>query len=54
MPYKFWRSNYDSCIQGRRFPSELSSGNPMKPYCFLVIQPRLNKLAKQFTDNLKP
>jgi peptide-methionine (S)-S-oxide reductase len=28
--------------------------NPMKPYCTFVIQPKLNKFAKEFTDKIKP
>ncbi|MDT3404561.1 peptide-methionine (S)-S-oxide reductase MsrA [Mucilaginibacter terrae] len=28
--------------------------NQMKPYCAFVIQPKLNKFAKQFTENIKP
>ena len=28
--------------------------NPMKPYCAFVIQPKLNKFAKEFTDKIKP
>lgn len=30
------------------------SNNPMKLYCASVIQPKLNKLAKDFTDKIKP
>jgi len=28
--------------------------NSMKPYCAFVIQPKLNKFAKEFTDKIKP
>ncbi|RFZ90147.1 peptide-methionine (S)-S-oxide reductase [Mucilaginibacter conchicola] len=28
--------------------------NPLKPYCAVVIQPKLNKFAKEFTDKIKP
>lgn len=28
--------------------------NPMKPYCAFVIQPKLTKFAKEFTDKMKP
>ncbi|MES2427396.1 MAG: peptide-methionine (S)-S-oxide reductase MsrA [Bacteroidota bacterium] len=28
--------------------------NTMKPYCAFVIQPKLNKFAKEFTDKIKP
>ena len=28
--------------------------NTLKPYCAFVIQPKLNKFAKQFTDKIKP
>jgi len=30
------------------------SDNPNKPYCAFVIQPKLNKFAKEFTDKIKP
>jgi peptide-methionine (S)-S-oxide reductase len=30
------------------------SDNPNKPYCSFVIQPKLNKFAKEFTDKIKP
>jgi peptide-methionine (S)-S-oxide reductase len=26
----------------------------MKPYCAFVIQPKLNKFAREFTDKIKP
>ncbi|HWZ35280.1 MAG TPA: peptide-methionine (S)-S-oxide reductase MsrA [Mucilaginibacter sp.] len=28
--------------------------NAMKPYCAFVIQPKLNKFAKEFTEKIKP
>jgi peptide-methionine (S)-S-oxide reductase len=28
--------------------------NPNKSYCAFVIQPKLNKFAKEFTDKIKP
>lgn len=28
--------------------------NPMKQYCLFVIQPKLNKFAKEFTAKIKP
>jgi peptide-methionine (S)-S-oxide reductase len=28
--------------------------NPTKPYCAFVIQPKMNKFAKEFTDKIKP
>jgi peptide-methionine (S)-S-oxide reductase len=28
--------------------------NPLKPYCAFIIQPKLNKFAKQFSERLKP
>lgn len=28
--------------------------NSMKPYCAFVIQPKLNKFAKEFTEKIKP
>ncbi|NCD71474.1 peptide-methionine (S)-S-oxide reductase MsrA [Mucilaginibacter agri] len=28
--------------------------NTLKPYCAYVIQPKLNKLAKEFTDKIRP
>ena len=28
--------------------------NKMKPYCLLVIQPKMNKFAKEFYDKMKP
>ncbi|MCJ8209474.1 peptide-methionine (S)-S-oxide reductase MsrA [Mucilaginibacter sp. RS28] len=28
--------------------------NTMKPYCMFVIQPKLNKFAKEFTEKIKP
>jgi peptide-methionine (S)-S-oxide reductase len=28
--------------------------NPVKPYCSFVIQPKLNKFAKEFLDKIKP
>jgi peptide-methionine (S)-S-oxide reductase len=28
--------------------------NTMKPYCAFVIQPKLNKFAKEFTEKIKP
>lgn len=28
--------------------------NAMKPYCAFVIQPKLNKFAKEFADKIKP
>ncbi|AMR30197.1 peptide-methionine (S)-S-oxide reductase [Mucilaginibacter sp. PAMC 26640] len=30
------------------------SSNPMKLYCASVIQPKLHKFAKEFTDKIKP
>ena len=30
------------------------SDNPAKPYCTLVIQPKLNKFAEEFTEKIKP
>lgn len=30
------------------------SDNPNKPYCSFVIQPKLNKFAKEFADKIKP
>jgi len=28
--------------------------NPAKSYCAFVIQPKLNKFAKEFTDKIRP
>jgi len=30
------------------------NANKMKPYCLLVIQPKMNKFAKEFYDKMKP
>lgn len=30
------------------------ANNPHNPYCAVVIQPKLNKFAKEFTDKIKP
>lgn len=30
------------------------AGNKMKPYCMFVIQPKMNKFAKEFGEKMKP
>lgn len=30
------------------------NNNTIKPYCTFIIQPKLNKLSRQFTDKIKP
>ncbi|OKS87887.1 peptide-methionine (S)-S-oxide reductase MsrA [Mucilaginibacter polytrichastri] len=44
----------DTFYKAEDYHQNYFNDNTNKPYCSFVIQPKLNKFAKEFTDKIKP